>query len=167
MLPMGGFSGQALEPALARIRRLADSGRLRFFQLVNGVWDATSTVRVLTRSPRRRTPGTAHRMSGSEPSPPHVLESELRPGGSVRGRCCWYYSTQPDARPSAWPIPGLSAGQDARVIMGFGRYRPEFLVGRCCQRAGCARIPAFGMGQQTLDRGPGEGGESDQGVGVA
>ena len=36
VLPMGGFTGQALEPTPARIRQLVGSGQLRFFQLVGG-----------------------------------------------------------------------------------------------------------------------------------
>jgi 4-amino-4-deoxy-L-arabinose transferase-like glycosyltransferase len=36
VLPMGGFTGQALHPAPARIQQLVSSGQLRFFQLVGG-----------------------------------------------------------------------------------------------------------------------------------
>jgi hypothetical protein len=36
VLPMGGFSGQALQPTVALIQQLVSSGQLRFFQLSNG-----------------------------------------------------------------------------------------------------------------------------------
>jgi hypothetical protein len=37
VLPMGGFTGQALDPTPARIQQLVSSGQLRFFQLVGGL----------------------------------------------------------------------------------------------------------------------------------
>jgi 4-amino-4-deoxy-L-arabinose transferase-like glycosyltransferase len=48
VLPMGGFSGQALEPTPARIRQLAGSGQLRFFQLVSGPPSGPEAYKITT-----------------------------------------------------------------------------------------------------------------------
>jgi 4-amino-4-deoxy-L-arabinose transferase-like glycosyltransferase len=46
VLPMGGFTGQALSPAPARIQQLAGSGQLRFFQLVGGWLTGPEAVKI-------------------------------------------------------------------------------------------------------------------------
>jgi len=73
VLPMGGFSGQALEPTPAHIRQLVGSGQLRFFQLISslpsGPEDAmiTSWVKLACRTiPGRDYRGTP--AGGARPS---------------------------------------------------------------------------------------------------
>jgi 4-amino-4-deoxy-L-arabinose transferase-like glycosyltransferase len=46
VLPMGGFSGQALSPAPARVQQLVNSGQLRFFQLAGGWLTGPEAVKI-------------------------------------------------------------------------------------------------------------------------
>ncbi len=46
VLPMGGFTGQALYPTPARIQQLVSSGQLRFFQLADGWLTGPEAVKI-------------------------------------------------------------------------------------------------------------------------